>query len=109
MIWKPDTCDCELEYNGANSPENFVRSIKTCAKHASVSGQAHAQAVLERNQTKNKADTIIRNDFPIEPRWSYDANDKLTFDLAKELNPAQKNVLQSKIDSLLGANKVQII
>ena len=49
MIWKPDTCACVLEYNGANTPANFVRAISRCADHSTDA------TTLDDNQLKNRA------------------------------------------------------
>ena len=95
MIWKPDTCECELEYNGQNSPANFVRAIKLCPFHKEI----EHPIVLGENQTKNKAmselgkipaltskildengqmvDVLDRT----KVRWSYDANRELQIEL----------------------------
>ena len=42
MIWRPDTCECVLEYTGVPFDNNsFVRAHKTCPKHTSDPQQAH--------------------------------------------------------------------
>lgn len=51
MIWKPDTCDCVLEYNGSNDPANFIGGT-LCAFHQA---DADSSKVLVENTTKNKA------------------------------------------------------
>lgn len=58
MLWKPDTCKCQIEYNGANSPENFVKIIKTCQAHTGATDLA--QILHNENTSKNKALGIIQ-------------------------------------------------
>lgn len=51
-IWKPDTCDCKLEYN------NRVRWTKThnkCKLHISLSNQPLLDTVIAQNQRFNLA------------------------------------------------------
>ena len=51
-IWKPDTCDCRLEYD---DNVNFVKSYKKCKLHIVIpDGQGLLNAILAHNQGFNK-------------------------------------------------------
>lgn len=104
MIWKPDTCTCVLEYNGTNSPANFVRAINRCADHAAdvdssmivtenvsknqVLDKLAAVQKLQRTVTDAKgAQSIELDDTKIA--WSFDKNRNLVID-APDLTPLEK-------------------
>lgn len=93
MIWKPDTCDCVLEYNGSNDPANFIGGT-LCAFHQN---DADSSKVLGENVTKNKAlgelakEPKLQKDAFIDGKlekvlneslvsWSFDANRELVID-----------------------------
>lgn len=59
--WKPDTCECVLEYSkGGNDPDFFTGFLKKCSIHNSINTpQELHDAVLSENQTKNIALGII--------------------------------------------------
>lgn len=59
-IWRPDTCECEIEYewDGAIDPKDRIHTaakFTPCAIHASISDKHLCyDAVLKENQLKNK-------------------------------------------------------
>lgn len=98
MTWKPDTCECGLEYNGTNSPENFVKAIHLCAFHQN---DADSSLVMSENITKNNTEGLIIQNFPAlcdvdkkgNPilkegvfQWSFDANRELVVEKTAFLN-----------------------
>lgn len=58
--WRPDTCDCEIDYEWDETVPQEVRAhvavgSKPCAAHAHLDGHgSHFDVVLGENQTKNK-------------------------------------------------------
>jgi len=49
-IWRPDTCDCIIEYN---DKINWIRSIQNCRLHSNLRNQSHLNAVIAQNQRFN--------------------------------------------------------
>jgi len=49
-IWRPDTCDCIIEYN---KNIRWIRTIKACRLHENLRGQTHLDQVLGQNQRFN--------------------------------------------------------
>lgn len=53
MTWKPDTCDCIIQYNDntkGQEPTNFSKMLKTCKLHLTST----PKQILEHNQSFNK-------------------------------------------------------
>jgi len=53
--WRPDTCDCEIEYN---KNVNWISTIKKCRLHVRLNGQALLNAVTAQNRRFNLAFSI---------------------------------------------------
>lgn len=51
-IWKPDTCDCEVEYSDDGN-FTLIAVRNKCAKHASVALANHLTTLLAHNRKKN--------------------------------------------------------
>jgi len=50
--WKPDTCDCIIEYN---KNVNWISSKKNCKLHKNLKGQMHLDKVIAQNQRFNRS------------------------------------------------------
>ena len=57
MIWRPDTCECEIEYDNATFA--VIKVHNKCDAHSGVKDDALYQIAHIDNQTKNN----IHNDF----------------------------------------------
>lgn len=55
MIWRPDTCNCQMEFDGPNDPEHFTQIVKKCIEHTGVPDKDIVATVFAENQTKNRA------------------------------------------------------
>jgi len=51
-VWRPDTCDCVIEYN---ENINWIKSHEFCKLHKSKRGQNHLNQVIAQNQRFNLA------------------------------------------------------
>jgi len=49
-IWKPDSCDCVLEFN---EKIKWIESHNNCRLHQSLKGQNHLDSVIAQNQRFN--------------------------------------------------------
>ena len=106
--WRPDTCDCELEYEWDDSQNEDVRThsvkniLKACPVHSSIATKGqHYATVLDENQRKNKVLGEILEKLPalveevtqedgttvkklrkgLEYKWSFDVDRNLEVDL----------------------------
>ena len=56
-IWKPDTCECEIEYSDKEMDIDkdplFIKVIKACKEHALIAGNDLYKAVLAHNRGFN--------------------------------------------------------
>lgn len=109
MIWKPDTCECKLEYNGENIPANFV-SGEFCAFHKNETDSSY---VCEENTRKNRVmselskdpkltKNVLLPDGTFEKRidddvvkWSFDANRELEIDIPNFTPLEKANAIQN--------------
>ena len=69
--WRPDTCDCELEYEWDNIQDENIRThaikniLKACPVHSGEPDKVkHYAVVLEENQRKNKVLGAILEKLP---------------------------------------------
>lgn len=83
LIWKPDTCDCKIEYNGENSPQFFVQVIVKCPVHTQVPDKQLATVVLEECQRKNQA---IAHVYDNGGKYTLTSQEKQDFALTATLN-----------------------
>jgi len=51
-IWKPDTCDCKIEYN---ADLNHIKTFVKCRLHQPLKNQDLLNAVIAYNQSFNLA------------------------------------------------------
>lgn len=95
MIWKPDTCKCELEYDGVNEPLKFVRAIKLCPEHPT---EAQHVDVFSENVTKNRVHALLIANFPslVETKPSLNADGSPVLD--RNGNPVIKTDLKTGIE-----------
>ena len=88
--WSPDTCKCEIEYDGHNlDGSQNVLAIFKCDIHAS-DVLAH-KLVLDENQSKNKAIGKLVEDNPemrgreLEVFFSFDSKRDITLSLPTDM------------------------
>jgi len=62
-VWKPDTCDCIIEYN---DNINWVSTRKKCRLHKALNGQNLLNQVLAQNRRFNLALGDIQDELDIE-------------------------------------------
>jgi hypothetical protein len=75
--WSPDTCNCVIEYDMDGEELINIVGIKTCKKHADLTGNELAKRVLERNRAKNyvHAELIAQGAEPSTLSVRYDPED----------------------------------
>ena len=120
-LWRPDTCDCALEYewddaqDEATRRHSISRIVQACLAHATVmTAEQHYDIVLAENRQKNRLYGAILDSLPSAVRWreqddgttirelqpgkefgfSYDAQRRLVLDL-KGFTEAERTVLRS--------------
>lgn len=130
--WRPDTCDCELEYSwddilDENTRTHTISKInKACSYHQIADKDKHYNIVLDENQRKNNllgkilknvptaVDEIIQDDGSTtkqlkkgrQYKWSFDANRKLIVDLVG-FTTKEKTAIQTLANNL-ALNKITI-
>jgi len=62
-IWKPDTCDCIIEYN---RNINWVKTLNKCRLHNNLNGQNLLNDVLAQNRRFNLAHGVTPTETEIE-------------------------------------------
>lgn len=69
--WKPDTCDCEIEYEWDDSVPQEQRThtisnvVKACPAHDTHNNKEdHFKSVLDENQSKNRAIGLVLKNHP---------------------------------------------
>jgi hypothetical protein len=114
--WKPDTCDCVIEYSWddsqpAESREHIAREIvHACSAHPKEEKTAHFSKILGENTNKNKVMKKLLEAMPIEhakldengqradfvdpPEFSFDQNRKLKIKL-KSSHPKSQAIKNS--------------
>lgn len=106
--WTPDTCGCELEYDG---DINHVASHRLCPKHAHLTGGAHLAEVLAHNRKKNHVLNAAHQHVsdaggdPSSMRVEYDEQDDLH---VHGLDPAHHEAVRGKVAHLLGKSGLRI-
>lgn len=100
IIWRPDTCECILEYNGSNEPANFIKAFAQCPFHA---GDAQGQTAHGENVFKNVAVTkVVETVTKLKPEdveWSYDAQRKLKL-VIPGINATEKTAIETEMAKL---------
>jgi hypothetical protein len=132
-IWKPDTCDCQIEYEWDDSQSEAVRThtcsrvIKACSYHEKYPDKnENYSVVVDENRRKNllykhiidnvsgAVDEKIQSDGSavkelkkgLEYKWSFDEDRNLVVDLAG-FSAAQKNEIKTLASNNFG-EKVKI-
>ena len=115
--WKPDTCECALEYSWddtvpeASRVHSLAKVVKSCPAHSLLAGVGLYDEVVSENRRKNRtydiAQTLLVSLIPEGWLWYYDPARVLQVVIPK-LTGAQKNQLQSACDTAFGAGKVKI-
>lgn len=120
-LWRPDTCDCEIEYTWDDTvaPEvrtHSAKTVKGCQHHSAGDHLAKYNTVLAENQGKNRAlkeiadkapenvkDPVIDESGNVtgyklkkDPEWSFDENRKLKIKLGFS-DPTLKGKLTSDV------------
>lgn len=131
--WKPDTCECEIEYEWDDSvpQEQRTHTIKKvnkmCIHHQGKPDNECFEVVKDENTTKNRflgvvleipelRKEVIDNDGNISYElksglkydWSFDSKRKLQGKIIG-LSISEKSSLKTIIDTKLGLNKVDMI
>ena len=131
--WRPDTCDCEVEYDWdtetsedarVHTPKQFNRR---CAPHQALSEQMQWGAVVDENRRKNifegiavslprvgkdildESGNVVERGFAAGVRftWSFDVDRSLNVTLSGITVP-EKSQLQTLADNRFGLGKVII-
>lgn len=133
-LWKPDTCECEIEYEWDDTQKEDVRIhlasrvIKACEIHKALADKItdHFSVVLEENQRKNKFLAQIIENCPslvseiidangnvikklkssLEYKWSFDEDRNLEIELTG-LSPSEKTIINNLAINFVGG-KVKI-
>lgn len=126
--WRPDTCDCILEYSWDDSVSPDLRvhtpvSILKDSVHSVLSDTDAHTAVFDENARKNRALGAALTNFPAKTgklgeagdtvldetkfSWSFDGSRKLLLSIPSLTNPQRTN-LQSICDTQFGVGKVTI-
>lgn len=105
-LWKPDTCECVIEYTfDTDEPEDVrqhnFKKISTCKHHSHLDdASAYDQVLNKENKFKNEVVSDIKNSLPgilTEDDvldFSFDAGRNLTVNLPKKV--AAKDVAIAK-------------
>ncbi len=115
--WRPDTCECVLEYSWDNATSeasrahSFVRVVSFCPAHSLLAGVSLYNAVVSENQRKNRtyaiAEALLVSLTPESWLRYYDSARVLQV-VIPNLTTLQKNQLQSACDTAFGAGRVKI-
>lgn len=126
MIWKPDTCECVIEFDGVNDEDHLVSVIQKCSEHQALTDGQTCHAVLAENKTRNRLVhhlveniTEISESFTGEdgvgrrrfrtgraPQFSFDQNRKIVVSLNGGIGPVRKGVIATLIATLINNDEV---
>ena len=135
-IWRPDTCDCIVEYTWDNETtednrvHTFKNVVRRCSAHDSVShGKPVYDKVLSENDHKNKTLHEVSRQHKalhIETKdangnvvghipdlenigWSFDANRRLKIHIkTNKLSLVEKNKIKADVAKVVDATKFDI-
>jgi len=117
--WRPDTCDCVIEYEWDTdvASEDRVHTFKAApnigAEHAALSGVALYDAVQSENRRKNVAQGIVQAidvNLTYEVyQWAFDTNRVLEVSFLINVPNPIKQQIQDTCDLQFGPNKVIIL
>lgn len=115
--WRPDTCECVLEYSWddatseASRAHSLVKVVSFCPAHILLAGVGLYNAVVSENQQKNRtydiAAALLVSITPESWLWYYDSARVLQV-VIPNLTTLRKNQLQSACDTAFGAGRVKI-
>lgn len=133
--WRPDTCECELEYDWdtesdlASRVHTIVKIINACSAHSVETDMIkHYDLVLDENGRKNKVyedildnvsrlvgeitdvegNTIKKLKDGTEFSWNFNQTRVLEVTLTG-INDTERTALQTLADGKFGVNKVLIL
>lgn len=111
--WKPDTCECTIEYSWDDTvPQDqrahaLHRVVSKCKRHASFSDAEVWRRITDENPRKNLAIAAIEADYPgISEKvgWVYDDDHVLhLFVNTADITPGP---LQNKLSVKFGDNRI---
>lgn len=128
--WKPDTCKCIILEDVINGVVTYNSHEFVCPEHVGLTEQKLATVPLEHNRRKNRVDGLLKENLTalltttdadgnivykngITFNWSFSGVGEsrvLNISISGvNLSTAQKNNIQSKADTLLGAGKVVVV
>ena len=99
MIWKPDTCGCELEYDGGNDPAKLTRVIRRCPDHASPE-DAYTDNVLKNQAVCKVAEVLAGKGVTAEElAWAFDGARKVAVLVPARIamTPAERTTLLAEL------------
>ena len=111
QIWKPDTCDCEIEqqWDYSTSPANLT--VSDIKKHCKSHITSEHTDIVSENQTKNKSLNKVVEFLPQlnirDITWSFDISRTLVITLPNSISTSQKNTIITLLASI--SNKIIIL
>ena len=116
--WRPDTCDCgiEYQYDNALADKDKVFSLKTiqkCSSHAGLGNQAAYNQVLKENKAKNYAYNFAKEAnpdlMPEDMSWSFNSKRVITVNfLSSKVTGAQISQIQKSLNNKIGTGVVAV-
>jgi len=121
--WKPDTCDCTIEYEWDDTvpPESrthtFNNLVDKCSAHSALGDSSVWSALIDENPRKNKTVAIIydllstqnkKNAFLAAFTFDFDANRVLLLHSNGSLTQQEKNNAQNALNTQFGTGKVVV-
>lgn len=114
--WKPDTCDCVIEYDWDDSMESdkrehALKSINKCAFHNKLDDITAFETVMPENVLKNNAVIEVLASLPVlkveDVKFLYDSDRLLTLTI-EGINALDKTVAQDAVDIKVGMGNVVV-
>ena len=113
--WFPDTCTCVLEYSydTTSTAAATYTVVKKGAEHGTLSGTAHALAVLDENGRKNQmlgiAANVLGTGIVGRYSWSFNLNRTLLVSFnGTNISGPLKTQVQNAADLQYGPGKVVV-
>lgn len=117
--WRPDTCECSIEYEWDDAVASDVRTHTTvavvpCPVHTGLSVASAGAAVVRENQGKNLALGIVRQQRPelvdvnLEQSWTGTGEGRVLTIRVPTVTGQVRTQLQQAVDSSLGNGRILI-